>query len=258
MAKSAMARSVTVRLRTGKSRTLVVAAAGAIAFSAAARAADPPEYKRLPEIRTVVPTMDLSGWYLRADAGYRATTAKDAVSTGGFPWPTDNRVGDTFYGGVGAGFKWGPVRVDVTADYGGEASYTGTGGGAAATARIQTITGLFNAYYDIGTWSGFTPYIGAGAGAARVTISEYQSLTTPPLSMVGSNGRYNFAWALMTGVNYQVWRNLSVDVGYRFLDQGTAQTASDASGTFMLGKLRSHEARVGLRWIYYSPSSYGR
>lgn len=253
-----MAKSLMAKFPTGKSWILVVALAGAIAFSATARAADPPGSKLPPEIRTVVPTMDLSGWYLRADAGYRATTSKEAVATAGFPPPTDNRVGNSFYGGIGAGFKWGQIRTDLTADYGSEASYTGTGAAAAATARIQTITGLVNAYYDIGTWWGFTPYIGAGAGVARVTVSEYQSLTTPPLSSVGSNGRYNFAWALMTGVNYQLLRNLSVDVGYRFLDQGDAKTGSDLSGSLLLKNLQSHEARIGLRWIYYSPSSFTR
>jgi opacity protein-like surface antigen len=236
-------------------RAFVTAAAGALAFVANAHAADMPQW--YPPVRTVEPvTASSSGWYLRADIGYRATSIKSAAGAPGFPAPTDNSLDGTFWGGVGAGFKWGSVRTDLTVDYGSDTNYTGSNGAASATARIQTITGLANFYYDIGTWRRITPYLGAGAGIARVSLSDYQSTTIPPLSNVGNFGSFNFAWALMAGANYQLSSNLSVDVGYRFLDQGDAKTATDTIGSLTLMKLQSHEARIGLRWMYDSPSSY--
>jgi opacity protein-like surface antigen len=256
-AKSLQAKSLQAKPRTVKPWALVIAAVGTLAFVANARAADPPQWKPPVEIRTVMPSMDLAGWYLRADIGYRNTTINGATTTVGFPVPTDNHLSNSFAGGVGAGFKWRQIRTDLTADYG-AMDYTGTGGGADARARIQTITGLANAYYDIGTWWGVTPYVGAGAGFAHVRVSDYRSVTTPPLSNVGSFARYNFAWALMAGMNYQFLRNLNVDLGYRFLDQGAAETATDASGSLMLKNLRSHELRIGLRWMYDAPWAYIR
>lgn len=240
-------------------RALVAATVGALAFTATARAADPPQWTPPPDIQRAVTPVALSpSWYLRADFGYRIHTINGASTAIGFPAPIDNQLGNSFAGGVGAGFKWRQLRTDLTVDYGADATYTGTGGGADASAKIRTITGLANFYYDIGTWWGFTPYIGAGAGVAHVRMFDYQSATTPPLSNVAGFGRYNIAWALMAGVDYQFLPNLSVDFGYRFLDQGAAQTATDASGNLTLDKLQSHEFRVGLRWMYDSPSSYAR
>jgi opacity protein-like surface antigen len=235
-------------------RTLIVASAGAVSFIAAAGAADMPGY---PPVRTVAPA-PVSGWYVRADFGYRSTSIKSAVSAAGFPELTDNQLDGSFWGGVGFGFKWGQLRTDITADYGSEADYTGRGGLNSATARIQTATGLANLYYDIGSWWRVTPYIGAGAGVAYTTVSQYQSATIPPLSNVGNLSTYNFAWALMAGANYQFTPRMSVDLGYRFLDQGDARTGSGAFGELTLKKLQSHELRIGLRWMYDAPGAYIR
>ena len=233
-------------------RTIVIAAFGALAFVANASAADMPQLRPVE----VVPAMDLAGWYLRADLGYRGTMIRRSETPGPFANPVTNDLDGTFWGGVGAGFKWHQIRTDLTVDATPPATYTGSGGGAAASARIQTFTGLANAYYDIGTWWRVTPYIGAGIGLAHVRVSDYQSLTTPPLSNVDTFGRTNMAWALMAGLNYQFWRNLSVDVGYRFLDQGDALTGTDASGALVLKDLQSHEVRIGLRWMYGAPWAY--
>jgi opacity protein-like surface antigen len=239
---------------------LVIAAAGAIASAATARAADPPQKWAPPSvIRTVTPSeAAATGWYLRADAGYRWSMLESATTTTGFPAPTDNRLNNAIAAGVGAGFKWRNLRTDLTADYSFKTTYTGSGGGAAATARIDTATLLGNVYYDIGTWWGLTPYFGAGAGAAVLRVSDWQSVTTPPLSNVDSYNRFNFAWALMAGTSYQLTRNLSVDAGYRFLSQGDAKTAPGAFGGTTLNRLQSHEARIGLRWMYDAPWAYTR
>ena len=233
-------------------KTLVVAMVGALAFVANASAADMPQWRPVE----VVPVMDLAGWYLRADLGYRGTLIQRAESPAALPSPVTNDLDGQFWGGVGAGFKWHQIRTDLTLDATTPATYTGSGGGAAANAHIQTFTSLANAYYDIGTWRRVTPYIGAGIGLAHVRVSDYQSLTTPPLSTVDTVGRTNMAWALMAGLNYQAWRNLSVDVGYRFLDQGDAVTGTDASGTLVMKDLQSHEVRIGLRWMYSAPWAY--
>ena len=228
---------------------LITAAVGALALTTTAHAADPAQWA--PPLRAVAPVSVLTaGWYLRGDAGYRVTSIKGAAATVGPLIPVENRLDDSFFGGFGAGFKWGHVRTDATVDFAADALYSGVNVPATASARIQTFTTLANAYYDIGTWQGVTPYVGAGAGLAYVRLSEYQSALIPPLTNVASQDSYNFAWALMAGVNYQLLPNVGVDLGYRFLDQGDARTGADASGSLILKKLQSHELRIGLRWMY--------
>jgi len=233
---------------------IVTAAVGALASVAGAHAADLP--RQVPiETRWVAPPQPFT-WYLRADVGYRASWVQQAVTSTGFPQLTDNQVGDSAFGGLGAGFKWRQLRTDLTIDYGSEATYTGSGPLAAATARIQAITGLANVYYDFGTWWRVTPYVGIGAGVARLTLSDYRSVTNPPLIAAGNNPVNNFAWALMAGASYPVFPNLSVDLGYRFLDQGDVRTVADTSGHLTLKSLKSHEARIGVRWLYAAPSAF--
>jgi opacity protein-like surface antigen len=232
----------------------VTACVGAAACAATVHAADMPGSWPPP-----TPVMDeVSGWYLRGDIGYRGTTIRDAATAIGFPVPIDNHLDGSYWGGLGVGIKWGKLRTDLTADYGAEMDYSGANGAATASARIQTITSLANIYYDIGTWWGITPYIGAGAGFAYVRTSDYQSATIPPLSNAESFERYNFSWAVMAGESYQVTPSLSVDAGYRFIDQGDAKTATTASGDLTLHALQSHEFRIGLRWMYDNPSAYIR
>jgi opacity protein-like surface antigen len=232
----------------------VTAAVGALASVASARAADLPRQVAPVETRWVAPVPFT--WYLRADLGFRSNSVSDAVTSAGFPALTDNHVGGSLSGGGGAGFKWRQLRTDLTIDYSSEATYTGAGPVAGATAKIQAITGLANVYYDFGTWWRATPYIGIGAGVARLTLSDYSSATNPPLTPVGNNPVNNFAWALMAGTNYQIFPNLGVDVGYRFLDQGDVRTAADAFGHLTLKNLRSHELRLGLRWNYAAPYAF--
>jgi opacity protein-like surface antigen len=237
-------------------RNLVVASVSALSLATAAQAADPP-WPPAPAPRPLV-LEAASGWYLRGDLGYRATTINAASTSTGAPGPVDNRVDSHFWGGVGVGFKADQARVDLTADFGAETGYGGSLGATTASAQIQTLTVLANAYYDIGTWWRVTPYIGAGAGVAQVRVSDYQSAVIPPLSTPGSFERFNLAWALMVGANYQFTPRLSVDAGYRFLDQGAAKTVTSAAGNLTLTQLQSHEFRIGVRWMYDAPWAYIR
>ena len=115
----------------------------------------------------------MAGWYLRADLGERwgFLTAADTPSP--FINPTTEKSGMATMGGLGAGFRYKWVRADFTVDYATKQKYEGTAVTSGdVTAKMQTSTGLFNVYADLGTWYRFTPYIGAGIGAARVTVSE--------------------------------------------------------------------------------------
>jgi opacity protein-like surface antigen len=237
-------------------KAFATAAIGALAAIASAHAADLPVGPPVVP-RWVAPLPQPFTWYLRADLGFRANTIHDVGTSVGFLPLTDNKMDGSVMGGFGAGFKWRQLRTDLTVDAAPEATFTGSGLATAATAKVQSFTGLANVYYDFGTWWSVTPYIGVGAGAARLSVSGYRSASNPPFA-VSDNQVNNFAWAMMAGANYQILPNLGVDVGYRYLDQGDARTAADAFGHLTLKNLRSHELRLGVRWSYAAPYAFTR
>jgi len=229
-------------------RSFVVAGAVTLIFSVSAQAADMPGYPSLPPPASIKPLrVDefLSGWYLRGDLGYRFQRFNGAASD--FPPdPTDNKLNNTVFGGFGGGFKEKWFRADLTADYGWRSNYSGTVGTTGDQAKIDSYTVLGNIYFDLGTWGGLTPYIGAGAGGAYLTMSNF---TTSPATgaAIASRSRWNFAWAAMAGVSYRLSENWLIDVGYRHIDMGDAVGGPEAN-SLTLKKLTGDEIRVGLRY----------
>src|SRR5262249_60828064 len=81
--------------------------------------------------------------------------------------------------GGGVGYKinqW--FRTDLTVDYEWDSDWHGRApcGGCAGNktskewAKVSAWTFLANAYIDLGTWSGITPYVGAGVGGSHIRI----------------------------------------------------------------------------------------
>ena len=126
--------------------------------------------------------------------------------------------------------------------------YEATPGGTSA--KVSASTFLFNGYLDLGTWYRATPYIGAGAGAARMRISDYASTAMPPFSGDGANTKWNFAYAGMAGIAYAISPNTMIDVGYRYINFGDVTTGGDAFGSMTVKQIAAHEVRVGLRWSF--------
>ncbi len=52
------------------------------------------------------------------------------------------------------------------------------------TADISSWLGLANAYWDIVTWCGFTPYVGAGIGFATISVNGLKDVNVPHSSVV--------------------------------------------------------------------------
>ncbi|HWL04473.1 MAG TPA: outer membrane beta-barrel protein [Xanthobacteraceae bacterium] len=195
-----------------------------------------------------------SGWYLRGDIGYRSNTVHRASSAASFLDPSDNRMNGGAFFGAGVGFKAGWIRADLTIDYASPVSYTGTiFTPGDVSAKVGATTGLFNLYFDLGTWFGVTPYLGAGAGTAYVRTSDYASLAAPPFGTPAASTQWNLAWAVMAGLSYDISRNLALDVGYRYLNMGDAHTVSDPFGAMTFKSLAAHEVRFGLRWMFDDP-----
>ena len=118
---------------------------------------------------------------------------------------------------------------------------------------------------DLGTWWSVTPFIGAGVGFSRNTISSYVDTNTPALGVATAPtaSKWNFAWALHTGLAYRVNPGFTVELGYSYVNLGDATTGvvSDFTGfannhTMGFKDITSHDLTLGVRWNLDSPAMY--
>lgn len=235
----------------------VLTGAAAIVFSAAGLAVTPvsaADMSDLPRVMEAAPRVVeefTTSWYLRGDIGYAMPSVGSVTATVTPPSPTNGSLDDVAVFGVGAGVQSGWLRADVTGDYLLKSNYSGTMFSAGDTRlSVQGAFGLANIYADLGTWRGFTPYIGAGLGASYLTTKSLASPTLVSSQEVPDASKWGLAWALMAGASYRFSDRMFFDAGYRYLDLGGAQTAVDSNGNqLMLDHITAHEFRVGIRYL---------
>ena len=121
---------------------------------------------------------------------------------------------------------------------------------------IQTYTLMLNAYKDFGNFGGFVPYVGAGIGVAYHDVDEVYFTENPNLTnRIAGNGDLSFAWALMAGVGYQISERAILDLGYRYIDMGSAEsgrvdTAGFVNPAVKIDDIDAHEFKIGLRYHF--------
>jgi opacity protein-like surface antigen len=229
-----------------------------------------------------------SGWYLRGDIGVSAESAGNFFETGLNPAPTNvqNAASGFETGGIfrlGLGYQFTPwLRADITGEYRTPATWSsfdiGSSGGTFAaggtlipehvTLEKSEIVVLGNVYADLGTWWCVTPFVGAGVGFAGVKLSNFQEIAIATLSIpqgqnvingnnfASDNTQWNFAWALHAGLSYKVTPGFSVELAYRYLNMGSAQSGAivgflnNPQGTvFHIDNITSQDFTLGLRWM---------
>jgi opacity protein-like surface antigen len=118
---------------------------------------------------------------------------------------------------------------------------------------------MFNGYVDLGTWYGFTPFLGAGVGFSRNTITNFGDVNIAVLGDAHSSdaSKWNFAWALHAGVGYRVSNAMTLELAYRYIDLGKAMTGPMVDYTFAsidtpfeFNRLTSQDVKFGLRYNF--------
>ncbi|WP_181703108.1 outer membrane protein [Chthonobacter albigriseus] len=244
--------------------TAVLVAATLLQGAAPTLAADMPE--PIIEMPEPMPLPAAGAWYLRGDIGYKIyqnPSARLDDPTAGSVTPnifSNEDLDDTYSVGAGVGYKFNEwFRTDVSIDYEGPANFYGrspcAGGGCAPTFteeefEISVWSALASIYTDLGTYNGFTPYLGAGIGASMIRTS---SATSDGVATYSGDTNWNFAWALMAGTSYAFNDNWSMDVGYRYLNLGDAKSGlvGTTPDTFVsVEDIQAHEIRVGMRYTF--------
>ncbi len=124
--------------------------------------------------------------------------------------------------------------------------------------RLRSYTLMLNAYYDLGRFGNFVPYVGAGVGVAyhrmgEVYFTENEFLT----NRIEGNNDLSFAWSLMAGTAYQLTDRAILDIGYRYIDLGKAKSGRADNAGFVnpavvVDDLAAHEFKIGLRYHFGS------
>jgi opacity protein-like surface antigen len=266
-----------------RSVKFLVAAGAASLFSSMAFAADMPSIMPAPAYAPPV-IEDFGGWYLRGDIGFsnqkvdHLNNALDANNTTSVQNLSFNTAG-IFGAGVGYQFNhW--FRADITGEYRGNSDFSGTDqisypGGVGTDVYHATKSewvALANAYVDLGTWWCITPFVGAGVGAARVSIANFtdQGIANngggalPGLALADNVAKWNLAWAIHAGVAYKVNPNFTVELAYRYLNMGDGLTGDlrtfDGTNNIVnpmtFKNITSQDLMLGVRWNLESPPVY--
>lgn len=106
---------------------------------------------------------------------------------------------------------------------------------------------MANMFYDIPVkLIGFTPYVGAGLGAARINADE---ITTTQFGLVDDKD-WTWAYQGIAGVAADVANNLKVTLDYRYFSTFNDPEFSSASGTKVDGEFTDHTIMLGFRYSF--------
>ncbi|WP_413989231.1 outer membrane protein [Labrys okinawensis] len=195
-----------------------------------------------------------ANWYLRGTGG---VSLPASPSLRPYAVPGVTTTGEDLHAGwaVGGaiGYQWGWLRSDISLDYLGRRNFSERFAGVCGTGCNGTLKGEFSAvpmlanfYYDIGTWKGITPYLGAGLGVAHLQWDDLKC--SGPCSAASGEGHWRFAWQVGAGVSYAVSEKVSLDADYRLLDLGKAGAGSMSGGNVAASTIWDNELRISLRY----------
>ena len=248
------------------------AAALLVSVTAPAFAADLPE----PIIEVEQPSY--GGWYLRGHIGMSNQRIKRLESSlfdipAAHGWYDEGGFGSAPIFSVGAGYKFNDfLRGDLTVEYRGASEFHALDWVQAAPAGPITTNDyrgkksewlfLANAYADLGDFYGVTPYLGAGIGASRNTISGFRdtNIINGGGGYAADKSRWDLAWALHAGLGIKATERMTIDLGYSFVALGNGQTGElkndDPTQPFppagnegiRFKDITSHDFKLGVRY----------
>ena len=178
--------------------------------------------KKLLCVALLVPTMAFAaegkgssstGFYGRADIGAGMRTSDKILNTK----TKSNIVAPVV--SVGAGYQFNEYfRSDVNLQYRNtptklKKAYAGVGN----EIKNKSYAVMLNGYVDMPTDTMFTPYITAGIGYNKLTKSDYKATSKK------FKDKSSVAWNAGLGVKTKIQDNVSVDLGYKFVNLGNVK-----------------------------------
>jgi opacity protein-like surface antigen len=130
-------------------------------------------------------------------------------------------------------------------------------GGVAGTANpdsseINAFYGLASLLLDIPTGWGFNPFIGGGVGFANVRLDHVGKISGLAIIGPGSTFIFDeedtaFAWNLTAGLSFDISRNITLDIAYRFLQFSSVDILDPGTSLFSSDDIDNHQVNLGVR-----------
>ena len=161
-------------------------------------------------------------------------------------------------GDIIAGYDFGAVRVEAeigykrakTGDISVATSLTGLTQNVFSTdGHVSSLSAMGNVLLDFGNDSGWSGYVGGGAGAARIKYGF--SAATAGESV--SDSQSKFAWQAIAGVRKSLSNNLDLGIKYRYFNVRKLRF-SDGVGTDINGSFRSSSLLASLIFNFAPPA----
>ncbi|WP_442581166.1 outer membrane protein [Mesorhizobium sp. ASY16-5R] len=243
---------------------LAAVLASSVALPALAADYVEPPVIEAPAEQVVYDAPNVGGWYIRGDIDYHWMDFRDADYITGSPGNNGTLDGDlkgAMSLGAGIGYQVNDYfRVDLTGDYFFESDFDGSTSGfcgdlpctSSDSSSVEAFLLLANAYVDLGTYNGFTPYVGAGIGGAYVKWDKLSNDIDGDVTEHDGDGNWRFAYAAMAGVSYCLTDTTKLDVGYRFsrIEGGRMFGYANGGGPGYDNGFNTHEVRAGLRYQF--------
>ncbi|MER8945293.1 MULTISPECIES: outer membrane protein [unclassified Mesorhizobium] len=228
---------------------------------------EPPVVEEAPPPIAYEQPADFGGWYIRGDIDYHWSKFRGAdYITYGPPPGTgtfdSGKLKSAFSAGAGVGYQIDRhFRTDLTADWMSKSTFRGSTSGicldgdpctSVDTSSYTALLLLANAYVDIGTWHGITPYVGAGIGGAWVKWDTLHNSDEDGEFFHHGGKGWRFAYAAMVGASYCLTDRVKLDVGYRYshINGGKMFDFGSGVGPGYDNGINVHEVRGGLRYQF--------
>ncbi|MGI9350192.1 MAG: outer membrane beta-barrel protein [Rhizobiaceae bacterium] len=231
-----------------------------------------------------------SGWYIRGDIGTGFDGDADVSFTRAARSGDVDAESDADYTlGIGFGYIFNDnLRADMTFDVFSGGNWSGSASGCGVDGLGVPYTGscsssdrgefeshnaMVNAYFSLGTFGGFKPYVGGGVGLAHVQLSGIRSVAScaldpgetcdlgvnggaTPTALTGpsesfrSDDSVNLVYSLVVGLDYRIDEFWTADFGYRYtnITDESVVGSLTTTDTAEFDGFEIHEVRAGLRY----------
>ena len=161
------------------------------------------------------------GWYAAIRGGITNSNLNDIDDSATTTAAVDFDNVWMMSGAIGYRYSYFRAELEYTYRNKIEGDYIG------AKHKVDTMSMMINGYYDIDTGMALRPFVNLAIGASRLKIKDVG---------VSSKTDYKFSWGGGVGVGYDITKDITFDVGYRFQDLGK--------------QIKSNEFYGGLRFAF--------
>lgn len=186
-----------------------------------------------------------AGPYVGVEGG--ATFLQKAKVTGDFP-DFDLKTDTGFGLGVVGGFDFGTYRLEGEFAYRRNNNKEVSGGGITGNigGDFSSMALMVNGYYDFKMVSPIVyPYLGVGIGGARDSLK-----VTDDVGTVLDDDKFVFAYQAAAGVAYNVTKELTLDLGYKYFATTKPEFEESAGGAKAKVEYMSHNIFLGVRYSF--------